>query len=372
MSVVDEPRRLDAAASLTGRIAMILYWVFVLAISTLLYVLLDGFDLGVGILFGLTRERDAAARHDERRRADLGRQRDLARGDRRRALGRLSDRLCDAALGLLSSALVYARRPDPARRRVRVPLQDRADALDLGRRLRRRIACRRLHPGHDGRRACRGSSDRQWPYVGGEFGWLSPFALLCAASASASATRCSAPAGSSGNARADVRDAAYRLIPYLSIGLLVFLIAVFATRSPRISRSWAMARAALSVRLSGIGVQRRSCSPRAFAGAATGARSTWSPLIFAAAFGTLAISFWPYMIPFSITIEEAAAPHSSLAFMFWGEGLFVFPLMLIYTAISYTRLQRQGHIDGGALLSAAQQNGPWRDLETDLLRSATQ
>jgi cytochrome d ubiquinol oxidase subunit II len=59
-------------------------------------------------------------------------------------------------------------------------------------------------------------------------------------------------------------------------------------------------------------------------------------LIFAAAFGTLAISFWPYMIPFSITIEEAAAPYSSLYFMFWGEGLFVFPLMLLYTAISYT------------------------------------
>ena len=59
-------------------------------------------------------------------------------------------------------------------------------------------------------------------------------------------------------------------------------------------------------------------------------------LIFAAAFGTLAISFWPYMIPFTITIEDAAAPHSSLAFMFWGEGLFVFPLLLVYTAVSYS------------------------------------
>jgi cytochrome d ubiquinol oxidase subunit II len=58
-------------------------------------------------------------------------------------------------------------------------------------------------------------------------------------------------------------------------------------------------------------------------------------LIFAAAFGTLAISFWPYMIPFTITVEQAAAPHSSLAFMFWGEGLFVFPLMLVYTAVNY-------------------------------------
>jgi cytochrome bd ubiquinol oxidase subunit II len=59
-------------------------------------------------------------------------------------------------------------------------------------------------------------------------------------------------------------------------------------------------------------------------------------LIFVAAFGTLAISFWPYMIPFSITVEAAAAPHSSLAFMFWGAGLFVFPLMLIYTAINFS------------------------------------
>src|SRR5258706_5273100 len=58
-------------------------------------------------------------------------------------------------------------------------------------------------------------------------------------------------------------------------------------------------------------------------------------LVFAAAFGTFAITFWPYMIPFSITVDQAAAPHTSLAFMFWGEGLFVFPLMLIYTAVSY-------------------------------------
>jgi cytochrome bd-type quinol oxidase subunit 2 len=35
---------------------MVWYWVFVLALSVLLYVLLDGFDLGIGILFGLTRD----------------------------------------------------------------------------------------------------------------------------------------------------------------------------------------------------------------------------------------------------------------------------------------------------------------------------
>src|SRR5437879_5326972 len=37
------------------RVAMVMFWVAILAISILLYVLLDGFDLGVGMLFGLTR-----------------------------------------------------------------------------------------------------------------------------------------------------------------------------------------------------------------------------------------------------------------------------------------------------------------------------
>jgi cytochrome bd ubiquinol oxidase subunit II len=58
-------------------------------------------------------------------------------------------------------------------------------------------------------------------------------------------------------------------------------------------------------------------------------------VIFVSAFGTLALSFWPYMIPFVITVDEAAAPQSSLAFMFWG-GVVVFPLMLLYTIISYS------------------------------------
>jgi cytochrome bd ubiquinol oxidase subunit II len=39
------------------------------------------------------------------------------------------------------------------------------------------------------------------------------------------------------------------------------------------------------------------------------------------------------MIPFSITIADTSAPPSSLAFMFWENGSFVFPPMLLYTVI---------------------------------------
>jgi cytochrome d ubiquinol oxidase subunit II len=58
-------------------------------------------------------------------------------------------------------------------------------------------------------------------------------------------------------------------------------------------------------------------------------------VIFVSAFATLAVSFWPYMIPFAVTIEEAASPPSSLRFMFWGAGLVALPLTLIYTVTVY-------------------------------------
>jgi hypothetical protein len=38
------------------------------------------------------------------------------------------------------------------------------------------------------------------------------------------------------------------------------------------------------------------------------------------------------MPPSAITIDGPAAPHSNLIFMFWGEGLFIFPLMLFFIA----------------------------------------
>ena len=41
---------------------MVMFWVVVLAVSILFYVLLDGFDLGVGILFGFATDEPSGAR----------------------------------------------------------------------------------------------------------------------------------------------------------------------------------------------------------------------------------------------------------------------------------------------------------------------
>jgi cytochrome bd ubiquinol oxidase subunit II len=58
-------------------------------------------------------------------------------------------------------------------------------------------------------------------------------------------------------------------------------------------------------------------------------------LLVASAFLRLGVSFWPYMIPYSVTVQQAAAPVQSLEFMFWGAGVVVFPVVLIYTCVVY-------------------------------------
>jgi cytochrome bd ubiquinol oxidase subunit II len=58
-------------------------------------------------------------------------------------------------------------------------------------------------------------------------------------------------------------------------------------------------------------------------------------LLFISAYGTLAVSFLPYMIPFTITFTRAAAPHASLAFLFWFAGIIVLPLTLLYNLVVY-------------------------------------
>ena len=53
-------------------------------------------------------------------------------------------------------------------------------------------------------------------------------------------------------------------------------------------------------------------------------------LFFLAAFLTLGVMFWPYMIPYSITVADAAAPEASLRFFFYG-GVVVLPVIAAYT-----------------------------------------
>jgi cytochrome d ubiquinol oxidase subunit II len=72
-----------------------------------------------------------------------------------------------------------------------------------------------------------------------------------------------------------------------------------------------------------------------------GARTRRDGLVFAltvlfvvAAYLTLGVMFWPYMVPYAITVGSAAAPEASLQFLFYG-GVVVLPVIALYTAGVY-------------------------------------
>jgi cytochrome d ubiquinol oxidase subunit II len=56
--------------------------------------------------------------------------------------------------------------------------------------------------------------------------------------------------------------------------------------------------------------------------------------LFVLSFVGLLISFYPYMVPTSVTLWDAAAPDSSLGFLLAGAA-FLIPVILLYTAYSY-------------------------------------
>jgi cytochrome d ubiquinol oxidase subunit II len=315
---------------------MILFWVAVLAISMLLYVLLDGFDLGIGILFGVTHDED-------KRNAMMSAVAPVWDGNETwlvsagvvlwgafpvvyaALLSAFYLPLVLMLVGLMLRGVAFEFRHKATRMRCVWDVSFAGGSLIAG--FMQGLTVGALVEGlpiADGR------------YIGGEFGWLSPFSLLCGIGLCVGYALLGA-GWLVRKCEGEARERAYRVIPYLSAALLLFLVVVFAfalVEHLQVMDLWLDRPFLLVFPIAGA---------VALAGLAVGVyhRKDAVPFpmiafIFAAAFGTLAISFWPYMIPFSITIAEAAAPHASLAFMFWGAGLFVFPLMLLYSAISYT------------------------------------
>jgi cytochrome bd ubiquinol oxidase subunit II len=313
---------------------MVMFWVSVLAISTLLYVLLDGFDLGVGMLFGLTRS-------EARRHVMLGAVAPIWDGNETWLV--VSGVVLWGAFPLVYATLFSI---------FYLPLLLMLAGLILrGVAFEYRYKTERLRwiwdvgfaggscvaafmQGMTVGALVEGLLIADGHYIGGTFGWFSPFAVLCGIGLCIGYALLGA-CWLVRKCEDDVRDAAYRLIPYLSCGLLAFLVIVFAYalgEHLQVMGRW-LERPYLFV-FPAIGVAAGIVLAASVRHRRDGAPFYMVALMFVAAFGTLAISFWPYMIPFSITIDQAAAPHSSLAFMFWGAGIFVFPLMLGYTAIS--------------------------------------
>ena len=311
---------------------LVYFWAAVIAFAILMYVVLDGYDLGVGILFGTMT--------DERHRATM--------------MGAIAPYwdgnetwLVLTGAGLFAAfPMVYAiflpafylpvalMLLGIAFRGVAFEFRERSTKMrpvwDQGFFLGSLVIAfvqgaaigamvQELHV-VDGR------------YAGGGFDWVTPFAIFCGIGAVLGYALLGA-----GwlvlKTEGELRDWVYLRLPWLLGGVVIVLIVVFVYALAvglHVFDRWASHPlllilpflAALAVVGLAHGIrQRRDTQPFAMAA-----------LAVAFSFLTLAASFWPYMIPYTVTVEDAASPPQTLEFFFWGGGLVVFPIVLIYTA----------------------------------------
>jgi cytochrome d ubiquinol oxidase subunit II len=322
-------------------------WALIIAFAMLMYVMLDGFDLGVGILFGTTRDEDF-------RRTMMDSIAPVWDGNETWLIFvgaslyggfPLVYSILLPAFYLPVTLLLIALILRGVAFEFRYKTQRNRWIWDWGFVLGSLVAT--LVQGAAVGAIVTGLAIENGRFVGHSFDWFSPFSVLCGIGLALGYMLIGA-----GwlvlKTEGPVRDWAYTRILPLSAGLLLFLVIAFGyavTADLRVMGRWferpwlivfpALGALATVGLLSGVR-NRRDGVPFAMAA-----------LIFLSAFGTMAASFWPYMIPFSVTITDAAAPTASLEFLFYGAGLVVLPIILAYTLAVYWVFRGKAREDVG-------------------------
>jgi cytochrome d ubiquinol oxidase subunit II len=322
-----------------------LFWVAVIAVAILVYVILDGFDLGIGVLFGV-------AENEARRDAMIGTISPFWDGN-------------ETWLVVIGASLFAA---FPMAYSIFLPafyipvllllfgLIFRGVAFEFRYRGQRKFWDAAFFVGSTVaafvQGAAVGAMIRGVPvangqYDGGPFTWLAPLPVLTGIGlvlgyallgASWVVLKC----------EGELREWARRHIPWLASAVLTVLILAFVAAvfhrgqigADLADRRWGLVFPGLGLlAMAGIflGVHWRH----------DGMPFAMTVVFFIAAFLTLAVLFWPYMIPYQVTVAEAAAPDKSLSFLFWGAGVFVLPVIAIYTISVYWVFR--GKLHGGAL-----------------------
>jgi cytochrome bd ubiquinol oxidase subunit II len=326
---------------------MITFWSVLLAVSMFLYVVLDGFDLGIGILFGF-------ARDDETRAHMLASISPVWDGNETwlivacvvlwgafpgayaTLLSAFYVPVSVMLAGLIFRGVAFEFRVH-ARRSRRV--------WDLG--LGLGSLCAAFMQGAMVGALAYGLHVENGRFVGDSMSWFSGFSVISGVAlcigyallgAGWIARKCDGP----------TRKFAFGAIPKLTgavllLLLILFLHALFSNLA--VMQRWMDRPVLFVVPLMGLA---------AIGAIAIGLRRGNDTLpfeaivaLFVSAYAMFAVSFWPCLIPFSVTMQQAAAPASSLKFMFWGAGLFVFPLMLVYTYLSYRVFNGKVDISSG-------------------------
>lgn len=323
------------------------FWATIIAFSILVYVLLDGFDLGVGILFGTTR--------DESKRDQMMSAIAPYWDGNETWLVVIGTTLFAAFPPVYSIFLGAFYLPVLL---MLVGLIFRGVAFEF------RYHSQKLNWLWDGgffygsllvafvQGAAVGGMMRGIPVKNNQFAgdtlvWLHPFPVLTGVGLMLGYALLGA-AWLVLKTRGELRDWARRRIGPLVIGVFTVLgIAFIVTLTVD---EGAIAQSNLSQRSWGIAFP--IIASVALIGAFFGARSqndhipfAMMVLFFISAFLTLGVMMWPYMIPYELTVASAAAPESSLRFFLFA-GVIVMPVIVAYTIGVYWVFRGKGRRAG--------------------------
>jgi len=320
------------------------FWASVIALSILIYVILDGFDLGVGVLFGFTRD-------ETNRLQMLNTIAPFWDGNETwlviigASLFAAFPAVYSVFLGafylpvlLMLFGLIF--------RGIAFEFRQRAQRMgwlwDWGFSIGSTVAA--FVQGAAVGAMMRGIPVVDGHFAGHTFDWVHPFPILTGVGLVLGYALLGA-GWIVDKSEGALRDWAYARIPWLVMAVFVVLGLAFAAavtldpgaiaQSNLQARSWGLVFPVLAV--------------AALVGVVVGARARrdrmpflFTTLFFVASYLTLGVMFWPYMVPYSVTVANAASPDASLGFFFIG-GVIVLPMILIYTMGVYRVFRGKRH-----------------------------
>ncbi|MEO8738130.1 MAG: cytochrome d ubiquinol oxidase subunit II, partial [Casimicrobiaceae bacterium] len=296
------------------------FWAAVIAASILIYVILDGFDLGVGVLFGLTRD-------ETNRKQMVNTIAPFWDGNETwlvivgASLFAAFPTVYTVFLGafyipvlLMLFGLIF--------RGIAFEFRQRSERMrwlwDWGFFIGSTVVA--FVQG-----AAIGAMMRGIPVVDGHFAgntydWVHPFPILTGIGLVLGYALLGA-GWIVFKSEDQLRDWAYARIPWLVVAVFIAMLLAFTAsvtldagaiaQNTLRSRRWGLVFPVVgAVALIGVFVgarARRDAVPFAL-----------TSLFFLASYLTLGVMFWPYMVPYSVTVASAAAPDESLGFFFYG------------------------------------------------------
>lgn len=330
-------------------------WAVLIAVAVFIYVALDGFDLGVGILFPFAKD----ARERDQMQAAIAPVWDgnetwlvLGGGGLFAAFPRAYAALMPAVylpIILMLLALIFRGVAFEFRHHARARGRTFWTAAFAGGSFAAAVAQGLVLGGF-----VQGIRIENGAYVGGAFDWLTPFSLMVAAALVIGYALLGA-AWLVFKTQGALFDRARAWLKQASVLVMLAMGAVsLATLGvdPRVTARWGVSMTSVDwpvfARLAPLPVIAAMLCVFLWRGAE--GRNHLTPYLlavglFLVGYVGLAVSLFPYIIPFAMTPADAAAADNALSLMLWG-ALVMLPVILGYTAYVYWLFRAKVGSDG--------------------------